>query len=82
MDAIEVRNELRKVLTSRCFRSRRVMRKLLSYIVEAKLTGQAELLTQQAIAINALGQSSDFADLDNPLVRVHAGRLRKQLEEY
>lgn len=82
MDAIEVRNKLRRVLTSRCFRSRRVMRKLLSYIVEAKLTGQAELLTQQAIAINALGQSSDFADLDNPLVRVHAGRLRKQLEEY
>lgn len=58
------------------------MRKFLSFIVEAKLAGETHLLTQQAIAINALGQSKDFADLENPLVRVHAGRLRKQLEEY
>lgn len=82
MDAIEIRNELRRVLNSRCFRSRRVMRKFLSYIVEAKLAGKLHLLTQSAIAVNALGQSRDFADVDNPLVRVHAGRLRKQLEEY
>ncbi|TXH70202.1 MAG: hypothetical protein E6Q83_06660 [Thiothrix sp.] len=58
------------------------MRKFLAYIVEAKLAGELDLLTQPAIAVNALGQSHDFANLDNPLVRVHAGRLRKQLEEY
>lgn len=80
MDAIEIRNELERILASRCFRSRRVLRRFLSYIVEATLAGES--LTQQTIAINALGQSKDFNDLDNPLVRVHAGRLRKQLEEY
>lgn len=82
MDAIEIRDELNRVLASRCFRSRRVMKKFLSYIVEATLAGELHLLTQQMIAINALGQSKNFADLENPLVRVNAGRLRKQLEEY
>lgn len=80
MDAIEIRNELNRILTSRCFRSRRVLRRFLAYIVEANLAGKQ--LSQQVIAIHALGQSMDFNDLDNPLVRVHAGRLRKQLEDY
>lgn len=80
MDAIEIRNELKRILTSRCFRSRRVLRNFLAYVVESNLAGHTP--SQKEIAIQALRQSIDFNDLENPLVRIQAGRLRKQLDEY
>lgn len=80
MDALEIRNELNNILTSRCFRSRRVLRNFLAYVVESHLAG--EVPNQKDIAVHALRQSNDFNDLENPLVRIQAARLRKQLDEY
>lgn len=81
-DTPTLQTELERILISRCFRSRRVLRKFLRYIVEESLAGNATQLTQTSIAIHGLGQHKSFDDLDNPLVRVQAGRLRKQLEDY
>lgn len=74
--------ELERILISRCFRSRKVLQKFLRYIVEESLAGNAIHITQQNIAINGLDRHKSFDNIDNPLVRVQAGRLRKQLEDY
>lgn len=81
-DIPSLQAELERILISRCFRSRRALQKFLRYIVEESLAGNAIHLTQHNIAINGLSRDKDFDDLDNPLVRVQAGRLRKQLEDY
>ena len=60
MDALEIRNELNKILTSRCFRSRRVLCSFLAYVVESHLAGEAP--NQKDIALHALKKSSDFND--------------------
>lgn len=82
IDALTIQKELESILSSRCFRSRKASKKLLRYIVTASITGNPQPLTQHAIAVEGLGRQPDFNDIYNPLVRVQAGRLRKQLEEY
>lgn len=82
LDASTPQAELERILASRCFRSRKALRKFLRYIVEESLAGNATHITQQNIAIKGLGRHKSFDDFDNPLVRVQAGRLRKQLEDY
>lgn len=77
-----VQEELERVLESRCFRSRRAAQKFLGYIVKKTVAGQGKDINQHSIAIEGLGKDIDFDPSSNPLIRVQAGRLRKQLEEY
>lgn len=74
--------ELGRVLQSRCFRSRKILCAFLSYIVQETLAGKQSSITQQRIATEALGKPVNFSATDSPLIRVQAGRLRSQLQEY
>lgn len=82
MEVEAVQAELERILTSRCFRSRQALAKLLGYMVGETLAGNAANLTQQSIAIAVLGKPLDLNDADAALVRVQTGRLRQQLAEY
>ncbi|MEZ5535198.1 MAG: hypothetical protein R3F02_06190 [Thiolinea sp.] len=82
IDHSTLQAELNRVLSSRCFRSRKRLCKFLSYIVEETLQGRRGGINQYSIAINAFGKAADFDAGDNPLVRVQAGRLRTRLQEY
>ncbi|WGZ95556.1 MAG: hypothetical protein QJT81_06095 [Candidatus Thiothrix putei] len=81
-DHSAVQSELERILTSRCFRSSKALQKFLHYIVTETLAGHTDHLTQHCIAVQGLGKSTHFDDIDNPLVRIQAGRLRKQLADY
>lgn len=82
INTLGIQEELERVLASRCFRSRKMLGKFLRYIVRATLTENPVKITQHSIAVEGLGKHADFDNTDNPLVRVQAGRLRKQLEDY
>ncbi len=82
IDNIAIKLELERVLSSRCFRSRHILRKFLSYIVQETMEGRADEITQYAIATKGLGKPSDFIAGESPLIRVQAGRLRALLLEY
>ena len=77
-----IQAELDRVLESRCFRSRGVAQKFLLYIVQKTMDGHGKDINQHSIATEGLGKDPDFDPSSNPLIRVQAGRLRKQLEEY
>ena len=77
-----IKKELEHVLTSRCFRSRRVLCQLLMYLVEQTISGKSTELNQYTIAVHGLNKSKDFNPMVDPIVRIQAGRLRKQLEDY
>lgn len=77
-----VSQELTKLLTSRVFSSKKQASKLLEYVVNEKLAGRGNKITQYAIAVEALGKANDYCPTENPAVRVEAGRVRKLLEEY
>lgn len=82
MDTPAIQAELERILHSRCFRSRKILQKLLAYIVNQSVTGNASHISQYSIAVEGLNKAADFNSATDPLIRIQAGRLRKQLEEY
>lgn len=82
LDTRLIEAELERVLSSRCFRSRRSLKRLLSYLVKQTLLDKKQQLTQNQIAVEVFGKSTDFDSGIDPLVRVQVGRLRKQLDDY
>jgi len=75
-------DELRRVLDSSDFAATERNRRFLSYVVEKEMAGLRAEITPKLIATRLLGRNSDFRpDLD-PIVRIEAGRLRKDLEVY
>ena len=73
---------LDRVLASEQFATSPNLKKFLSYIIEQKLNGNEAGLKAYSIAIDAFGRSEDFDSQIDPIVRVQAGRLRKELAAY
>ena len=56
--------------------------RLLTYIVERTLAGEADAIKAYAIAVDVFGRPADFDPQTDPIVRVQARRLRTLLAEY
>lgn len=78
----EIIKSLERVLTSEEFASSPNLRKFLSYIVEQTLIGKEADLKAYSIALDAFDRTKDFDSQIDPVVRVQAGRLRRNLREY
>jgi adenylate cyclase len=78
----EVRAQLDKILQAGALARANRTRKLLEYIVEQSLAGNARRLKQYSIATEALGRGSDFDPDTDPIVRLEASKLRRALEDY
>ncbi len=78
----EVLDELELVLSSDLFSRSSVLSNFLKFIVEQTLAGQTDGLKEYTIAVSALGKPSDFNPQIDAIVRIHAGRLRRLLNEY
>lgn len=70
------------ILSSRLFRSKPQMKRLLSYLVKHTYNDNDEALQQRSIALSCLGRNHSFDSAKDPIVRIEAARLRKLLEEY
>ena len=82
IDIATIEAELERILNSHCFRLHKTLQKFLAYIVTQSLAGKRGNITQYGIAVEGLGKQTDFDATENPLIRVQAGRLRKQLDAY
>lgn len=78
----EIMKSLDRILASEEFATSPNLKKFLSYIIEQKLDGNEAGLKAYSIAIDAFGRSEDFDSQIDPIVRVQAGRLRKELAAY
>jgi TolB-like protein len=74
--------QLQKIFADPFFANSNILRKFLSFIVDQTLTGHANWLKEYTIAINVLDKTADFKPQDNGIVRIHAGRLRRALNNY
>lgn len=77
--AAEVGTQLRRILGTPEFAASTRSARFLTYIVERTLAGEARLLKQYSIATAALGRDSSFDPDRDPLVRLEAGKLRRNL---
>ena len=78
----EILEELDIILSSESFSRSSVLSNFLKFIVEETLEGNTDGLKEYTIAVGALGKSDDFNPQIDAIVRIHAGRLRRLLNEY
>ena len=78
----EIHVQLNSILDSNLFSRSSVLSKFLKFIVEETLKGNSDGLKEYTIAINALEKKPDFNPQIDAIVRIHAGRLRRLLNEY
>lgn len=74
--------QLERILASPGFAANAQRRDLLRYLVEQALAGQGDRLKGFAIAVAVFGRNESFDAQADPLVRVEAMRLRRELDMY
>ena len=77
-----IREELRRIVISRHFRTSRRGKEFLQYVVEQKISGNGDLLKERLIGVQIFGRKPDYATGEDPVVRVQAGDVRRRLESY
>ncbi|MCG7521782.1 tetratricopeptide repeat protein [Ruegeria sp. Ofav3-42] len=75
-------NQIARMFKSSQFGANERRRAFLNYIVEETLAGRADRLKGYSIGVSVLGRSEDFDATSDPVVRLEARRLRRELEHY
>lgn len=78
----DIRAQLQRILASPDFAVPERSRRLLDYVVTETLAGRATRLKAYSIATEVLGRADDFDPQRDPIVRIEAARLRRELEHY
>jgi TolB-like protein len=78
----EIRAQLRRILADPALQASPARRELLRFVVEETLAGRADRLKGFTIAIAVFGRGDDFDPQSDPVVRVEARRLRRDLGSY
>lgn len=78
----DVRAELDRVLASRNFAGAERQRRMLRYIVQKTLAGQADQLKEYSVGVDVFDRDTSYDPRLDSIVRVEAGRLRSRLDEY
>lgn len=80
--ATDARAELGRVLASTDFPASERNRRFLAYVVEMELEGRVEDINAKAVATRVFGRRAGFDPNKDPIVRIEAGKLRRDLETY
>ena len=74
--------ELEAVLASSLFVRTPSLANLLSYLCRKYFQGEADLLKEYTIGVEAFGRAPDFDKKEDSIVRVEIKRLREKLRQY
>ena len=76
------RAELASILASGAFKRSPKLSRLLSYVCEKSLRGEADQVTEYSIALDVLERDANFDPQVDSIVRVDMYHLRKRLKSY
>jgi hypothetical protein len=74
--------QIERILHSDTFRNSDVLRRLLRFLADKSISGEADQLKEYIIGIDALGKPSSYDPRQDSVVRIQVGRLRQKLAEY
>ena len=74
--------EVERIIQSKNLRLSEVQRRLLIYLVEKSLAGEADDLKEYTIGVDAFGKPPSYDPRQESVVRMHVARLRQKLAEY
>lgn len=78
----DAKAELERILASKGFASAGRLSRLLRYIVDKTLAGEADQLKEYAVGVEVFDRDDQYDPRLDSIVRVEAGRLRSRLDEY
>ena len=81
-NSAQIRAELERILASSTFSTSERSVQFLRFCVEQTLRGNHHQIKETTVALQVFGRSADYNPRTDPIVRVHARRLRKKLEDY
>ena len=74
--------QLDRILSSKGFANAGRLSRLLRYVVERTLAGEADQLKEYAVGVEVFDRDEKYDPRLDSIVRVEAGRLRSRLDEY
>ena len=74
--------QVQRIIASTVFRTSEIHRKLLTYLAEQSLAGQAQTLKEYTVGLDVFGKPDSYDPREESVVRMHVGRLRQKLIEY
>src|ERR1700754_4056999 len=77
-----IQQQVERIVHSEQFRSSEVLRRLLTFLSEKAMAGEADNLKEYVVAIDGLGKAASYDPQHNSAVRIQMGRLRQRLAEY
>src|SRR5258708_13054947 len=77
-----IQQQIERIVHSEQFRSSEVLRRLLTFLSEKSIAGEADNLKEYVVAIDGLGKAASYDPQHNSAVRIQMGRLRQRLAEY
>jgi adenylate cyclase len=75
-------DQLERILSSRHFHVSEQRRAFLKFVVDQTLAGNEGEIKGYTVATQVFGRDTDFDQKNDPVVSVHAGKLRRALERY
>ena len=80
--AEEINLQTRRILDFPMFRNSPVLSRFLEFVIIETISNRELQIKEYSIAINVLNRARDFNPNVDSIVRIHAGRLRRALNEY
>jgi TolB-like protein len=77
-----IREQVERICSSNELRAKHLLCRLLRFLVEETLAGREEKLKGYTIGVELFKREGDFDPVQDPMVRIHAGRLRRMLKLY
>jgi len=77
-----ITSQVERILQSDTFRSSEALRRLLRFLAEKTVSGEADQLKEYSVGIDALGKSPEYDPRHASSVRIQVSRLRQKLGEY
>jgi hypothetical protein len=77
-----VREQVDRVVHSEVFRLSELQRRLLNYLAEKSLSGEADQLKEYTVAVDAFGKPESYDPRRDATVRLQTSKLRQKLLEY
>lgn len=74
--------EVDRILDSDTFRNSEALRRLLRFLADKRLAGEADQLKEYSVGIDALGKPATYDPRHDSTVRIQVSRLRQKLAEY
>jgi len=75
-------DQVKIVLDSAAFRNAPALRRLLKFLIDKLIAGEADQLKEYSIGVDALGKPETFDPKKDSIVRLQMSRLRQKLAEY